>query len=125
MREKDIDGTINAKFQKAIKSIRIINWMFHWFGWVLNPLLDRYGKPIACVVYDYCANCMYRHSCGASCLFAGGVTPKNILQMMHDNNVDGLHVNWSGVFKELEKIYEGCRLMKLGNTSWSDKVYKL
>lgn len=124
VREDKIIGAMSHRYLSAIKRIKFLAWSFRWWGWILNPLMEKFGNPIAQVGFRYCSNCMYRHSCGACILFAGAVTPVNILQVMHDNNIKCLHPNWKGVFYELENIYKMCKSMKEGNCSWSDK-YKL
>jgi len=125
VREVDISKVKEARFTQVLETIKIFRWIFKWWGWFLFPIFSKFIKSVEDVGFRYCSNCMYRHSCGACVLFAGGVTPVNVLQMMHDNNIKGLHLNWEGVFKELDNIYKMCLDMHMGNTCWSDKVYRV
>ena len=124
MRERDIDSVVENKYKSALKSIRIVNWLFRWFGFVLNPLFDKYAKPVLRITYGYCANCIYRHQCGADVLFAGGITPSNILKAMEKNGVEHLHSNWEEVFLALEEVYSGCLKLKQGGTKWNREYFK-
>ena len=125
VRETDIHTIIEARFIRGIRTIRFFAWLFRYFGWFINPLFHKVVRTVSDVGFRYCSNCMYRHSCGACVLFAGGVTPVNVLQVMHDNNIEGLHPNWEGVLRELGSVYEMCLRMKQGQSNWNDKVYRL